>query len=129
MEALVSKEAVEELKAEWKRLWRDRIDDKLRAEGIASTEYVQLFVEKGTVIFATRNFRSLSLREILEQHGIMDAHRFVQPNPQVGGWGKFIRTSITGHGQSRRIRRSVGYVEEEKQRQQPKKGGRGWLHI
>jgi hypothetical protein len=129
METEFSKEQIEELKAEWKRLWRDRIDDKFKAEGIANTEFAQLFVEKGTVIFATRNFKMLNFREILEQHGVVDVHRYVQPNPQIGGWGRFIRASITGRGQARRIKRSVSYLEEEKQRQQPKKGGRGWLHI
>lgn len=129
METEVSKEEVEELRAEWKRLWRERFDDKFRAEGIANIEFARLFVEKGTVIFATRNFKMLSFREILERHGVVDVHKFIQPSPQSGGWGKFIRTSITGRGEARRTKRSVGYLEEERQRQQPKKGGRGWLHI
>jgi hypothetical protein len=30
------KELVEELKIFWKRLWQERVDDKVRAEGIAA---------------------------------------------------------------------------------------------
>jgi hypothetical protein len=36
-------------------LWKERFDDKVRAEGVANRDYSSLFVEKGTVIFATRN--------------------------------------------------------------------------
>ena len=43
-------ELVEELKIEWKRLWKERLDDKVRAEGIAKEDYSSLLVEKGTVI-------------------------------------------------------------------------------
>jgi len=128
MEVLASKEAVEKLKAQWKNLWHDRIDDKMRAEGIASADYSMLFIEKGMIIFATRNFRMLNLREILEQHKVANAEQFVSPAPSVGGWGKFIRTFVTNRNPHGRVRRSVQYEAEEKPMQQPKKGGRGWLH-
>jgi hypothetical protein len=128
MEAIAGKEAVEKLKAQWKRLWHDRIDDKMRAEGIASANYSMLSIEKGMIIFATRNFKMLNFREILEQHKIANAERFVSPAPSVGGWGKFIRTFVTSRKSRSRIRRSIQYEAEEKQRQQLKKGGRGWLH-
>jgi hypothetical protein len=88
-----------------------------------------LFVEKGMVIFATRNFRMLNFREILEQHKVADADRFVLPAPSVGGWGKFIRTFVTSRKPHGRVKRSVQYEFEEKQGQQSKKGGRGWLHV
>ena len=32
--SLSQKEMVEQLKVQWKRLWQERVDDKLRAEGI-----------------------------------------------------------------------------------------------
>lgn len=123
-------ERVEELKVEWKRLWRERLDDKVRAECVANEDYSALFVERGTVIFATRNFKLLSFKGILEEHGVSDVYRFVSPSPGVGGWGKFIRASVqqgrhTGKG--RRATRS--FVEEEKKPQQLRKGGRGWLHL
>ena len=129
MEALATKELVEQLKKEWKTLWRERIDDKVRAEGIADKDYGMLFVERGTVIFATRKFKMLSLREILQLHGIIDVDRAVGPSPSVGGWGRFIRTFIASQQSSKRRKRSRQYFEEERQKQQLKKGGRGWLHL
>ncbi len=128
MEALAGKELVEELKKEWRALWWERIDDKVRAEGIADKDYGRLFVEKGTVIFATRKFKILSFREILQLHGVVDVDRVVGPSPSVGGWGKFIRTVISSQQQMKRRRRAREYFEGEKQKQQLKKGGRGWLH-
>jgi len=128
VEPLASKEFVEELKKEWKTLWWERIDDKIRAEGIADKDYGRLFVEQGTVIFATKKFKMLSFREILQLHGVIDVDRVVGPHPSVGGWGKFIRTVIAGQRSSKRKRRAREYFEGEKQKQQLKKGGRGWLH-
>lgn len=128
METLACKEITEELKTQWKSLWRNRFDDKVRAEGIADNDYSLLFVEKGTVIFATRKFKMLNLREIAEKHKLVDADRVVQPSPDVGGWGKFIRTVIVGQRPVRRVRRAAPEVDEVKRRQQLKKGGRGWLH-
>jgi hypothetical protein len=126
--SLTQKEMVEELKVEWKRLWQERVDDKVRAEGIAVDDYCRLFVEKGLIIHATRDYKALSFREILEQNLIANVDRLVPPSPLVGGWTKFIRTSIT----SQRVRRSTRaslYREEKREKQQPKKGGRGWLHL
>lgn len=126
VDALQNKETVEELRKQWKTLWRERIDDKVRAEGIADKDYVALFVERGTVIFATRKFKMLSFKEILELHGVTNAERIIGPNPSIGGWGKFIRTMITPQKRGKQYRQ---YLEEEKQKQQLKKGGRGWLHL
>jgi len=130
VEAVVSKEFVEEVKRYWRQLWRERVDDKLRAEGIACVDYPILFVDRGTVIFATRDFKLLSLKEILEAHGVVEAEKFVPPSPYVGGWGKFIKTSILGG--KRRSKRGSGLRQRfacEPERQQLKKGGRGWLHL
>jgi len=126
--SLTQKEMVEELKIQWKKLWQERIDDKVRAEGIAIDDYSKLFVEKGTIIHATRDFKALNFREILEQHQIADAERLIPPSPQVGGWTKFIKTSITSQRKRKSTRASL-YREAEKEKQQPKKGGRGWLHL
>lgn len=131
MEALAVKELVEELKKEWRTLWRERIDDKVRAEGIADKDYERLFVERGTVIFATRKFRMLSFREILQLHGVVNVDRAVGPHPSVGGWGKFVRTVIAprkGSKGRKKVRRLRYFEEAPKERQQLKKGGRGWLH-
>jgi len=118
---------VEKLRVDWKRLWRERLDDRAKAEGIENEDYSSLFVEKGTVFLATRNFKLLTFKEILEGHRIGDVYKFVSPHPEVGGWNKFIKNSV---GRSRSIsHRATHYVlEEEKKHQQLKKGGRGWLH-
>ena len=119
---------VEELKVEWKRLWRERFDDRVRAEGIANQDYGSLSVDKGTVIFATRNFKLLNFREILEEHGIDETFRFVQPNPNVGGWRKFISSTV-GVRNKRARRAACRFDDDVKKPQQLKKGGRGWLHV
>ncbi|MCW4003647.1 MAG: hypothetical protein NWE95_07030 [Candidatus Bathyarchaeota archaeon] len=125
--SLSGKELVEELKFYWKRLWQERVDDKVRAEGIAAAEYEKLFVEQGTIIHATRDYKALSFREILEQHQVANADRFIPPPPQVGGWNKFVKTHITNQ-RPRKSVRVLLYCEEKREKQQPKKGGRGWLH-
>ena len=125
--SLPQKELVEELKVYWKRLWQERVDDKVRAEGIAAAEYAKLFVDKGTIIHATRDYKALSFKEILEQHEVENPDRFVPPPVQVGGWAKFVKVNITSHMKPR-SRRALLYCEEKKEKQQPKKGGRGWLH-
>jgi hypothetical protein len=126
--SLTQKEIVEELKAIWKKLWQERVDDKVRAEGIATADYSSLFVEKGTIIHATRDYKALNFKEILEQHQIANADRFIPPSPHVGGWTKFIRTSIINQ-RLRKKRRVEFYCDEKKEKQQLKKGGRGWLHF
>ena len=125
---LPQKEMVEELKVEWKRLWQERLDDKVRAEGIAAGEYAELFVDKGTIIHATRDYKALSFKEILEQNQVVNAERFIPPSPQVGGWGKFLKQNVTSNKPRRRSRAEI-YDEPLKEKQQPKKGGRGWLHV
>ena len=128
MEASGREEIIKELKKQWKTLWLERIDDKVRAEGIANKDYSKLFVEKGTVIFATRNFKPLNFTEIFERHKLIDADRIIPPSPHVGGWGRFIRTVIGSQKRNKRIKRTRQYLDSKKQRQQLKKGGYGWLH-
>jgi hypothetical protein len=126
--ATTREEIIDELKTQYKTLWRERIDDKVRAEGVANRDYSMLFVEKGTVIFATRDFKPLNFKEILDQHKVVDAERVVPPSPHVGGWGKFIRTEIASQKRHGRVRRTRQYLDDKKQRQHLKKSGRGWLH-
>jgi len=127
MENLADKGVVEEIRGQWKRMWRERIDDRVRAEGVACESYDKLFVERGTVVVATRDFKVLSLKDILELHKVADADRLVPLNPNVGGWGKFVRTHISsGKRVSVRVRE---FKVDEKKPQQLRKGGRGWLHV
>jgi hypothetical protein len=122
------KEVVEELRIQWKKLWQERTEDKERAEGIATSDYHDLFVERGTVIHATRNFKSLNFKEILEKHKIANADRIIIPNPNIGGWTKFIKMNVTNQ-RSRKRNREEFYCDENKhEKQQQKKGGKGWLH-
>jgi hypothetical protein len=127
MESLVDEGAVEEIKSQWKRMWRERIDDHVRAEGVACEDYDKLFVERGTIVLATRDFKLSTLKEILDLHKVANAERLVPPSPNIGGWGKFVRTHISGKRPvSIRVRE---FEANEKKPQQLKKGGRGWLHV
>ena len=126
--SLSQKEMVETLRIQWKKLWAERVDDKVRAEGVSTADYCDLYVEKGTIIHATRDFKALNFKEILKQHQVENVERVIPPDPHVGGWTKFIKVNITSQ-QPRRKRRADLYRNEKKrEKQQPKKGGRGWLH-
>jgi hypothetical protein len=124
---LKQKEFVDELKVEWKRLWTERLDDKVRAEGIAVDDYSSLFIDKGTIIHATRDFKVLNFKDILEQHEVENAERYIPPNPSVGGWNKFVKDNIKKQPSKRKITYEL-IVKEKKDKQQQKKNGRGWLH-
>src|SRR5512135_1594673 len=105
------KELVADLKVQWKSLWSDRFDDHVRAEGIASQSYAMLFVEKGTVIHATRSFKALSFKDILQQNQVQNSERYIPPHPEVGGWGKFVKTHINPVPRRRGLDRAL-YVPE-----------------
>jgi hypothetical protein len=119
---------VSEVKIQWNRLWRERIDDRVRAEGIASMDFDKLFVERGTVVLATRSFKQVTLKEILEQHKVADVERHLPPNKHVGGWGRFARTHLPRYESAGR-RRGFAVSEDLGKKQQLRKGGRGWLHV
>ena len=121
------KELVEKLKVQWKLLWSERFNDKVRAEGVSVSDYTSLRVERGTIIHATRDFKAISFKEILDQNVVEDIDRVVQPDVDVGGWNKFVKTQITGRGPQRN-KRALSDVPKKQIVQQPKKGGRGWLH-
>jgi hypothetical protein len=129
--AKAQKRLVEELKVQWKLLWSERFDDKERAEGISVGDYSLLRVDRGTIIHATRDFKALSFKEILEQHMIENPDRFVQPETNVGGWNKFIKKEITNQSPKKSGKRAASYISEKPDThglQQLKKRGRGWLH-
>jgi len=126
METNNMKEFVDELRTDWKQLWQNRLDDRVRAEGIANHDYSKLFVEQGTVIMATRDYKPLEFFDIVKEHLEFDAEKALPPNATVGGWGKFIRNNI--RNQKRSTRRFIPPKPTSKKGQQQKKGGRGWLH-
>lgn len=121
-------EFIENLRRQWKAMWRQRIDDRVRAEGIADKDYFSLFVERGTVIIATRKFKPPNFLEILQQHRLLSFDNPGPPSPFVGGWGKFIRTFLKRRRQTRRSLLQGPPKPRRKKGQQLKKGGRGWLH-
>jgi hypothetical protein len=121
------KKMVEDLKAQWNLLWSERFNDRVRAEGVSVADYATLRVERGTVIHATRDFKALNFKEIVEFNMKGDADRFIQPSSSEGGWSKFVKTEITNRT-PRTIKRALTYVPKKRRAQQPKKGGRGWLH-
>jgi hypothetical protein len=123
---------IEELRQQWRTLWLERIDDEVRAEGISSKDYLDLFVERGTVIVATRKSKTPDFNDIVQKHlssGQSDVSCGFLPNPETGGWGKFVR-NVLSKQQSSMKRRRDGLVETDKKvAQQLKKSGRGWLHF
>jgi len=119
---------VESLRGEWNDLWRCRIDDKVRAEGVASKDYPLLSVERGRVIMATRDYKPLDFEEVLQSHkprGLVDG---VPPSPAVGGWGKFIRTKLRRRAPVAKEKGREKPARDRGSGQQLKKGGKGWLH-
>ena len=113
-----------ELKAEWDELWKTRHDDQIRAEGVSSNEFERLFVNHGEVILATRDFKPLSFRDILEAQLGSDVAGRVEPDPAVGGWGKFVKNHLPKQKQVNRERPKI----EADLSQHQRKGGRGWLN-
>ena len=128
LEETSEKFKVEKIREEWRQLWFERIEDKVRAEGIAIREFPLCCVDQGTIIAATRDFKPLDLKEILSLNKVQNAERVLGPPPAVGGWRKFARTVL-----NKQKRRHHSYVLEHPLPKRVKnlhlkKGGRGWLH-
>jgi len=128
VETSEKKQFIDEFKSQWKSMWRNRLDDKVRAEGIADKDYSLLSVDRGTVIIATRKFRLLDFYELLQHHKLTGGGEIILSDPSVGGWGKFIRTALAAQNLKRQ-RRRVPQKPGRDIDQQLKKGGRGWLHF
>lgn len=114
------------LKEEWGLLWTERFDDRVRAEGVSVRDYPLLFMSRGDVIFATRDAKAPSFSRIMEvcaSQGLVYSR-----DPDVGGWGKFVRAELNKVTHSRARTYVNGQSKCEKEGQQLKKGGRGWLH-
>jgi len=119
-------EFLRRLKEEWRLMWRERFDDRVRAEGVAVRDYPLVLVDRGCVIFASRDAKAPSFSEVVDfwaSQGLVYA-----PDPAVGGWGKFIRNFIIRRSERRRIMESTKPSNGSCKKQQLKKGGRGWLH-
>jgi hypothetical protein len=115
------------LKEEWKLMWKERYDDRIRAEGVVVRNYPLLFIDRGHVIFASRDTKTPAFKEVIE---FWASQGFIySPDPTVGGWGRFIRTELKNPVHSRARAFANGQSKCGKEKQRPKKGGRGWLHI
>jgi hypothetical protein len=128
MDAEVPKVEVEKVKEEWRLLWRGRIDDKVRAEGMADRSFSLLAVERGTVIVATRDFKALNLKEILRSYNVQNVEQFFGPHPSDGGWRKFAGTVLKRQTRAQEFRVEM-LAERHGKSGQLKKSGRGWLHL
>jgi hypothetical protein len=114
------------LKEEWGNLWRERFDDRVRAEGVSVKEYPFLFIDRGRVIFASRDAKTASFSDAIEY---WSSQGFIySPDPAVGGWGKFIRTELIKQAHSRAREFNDDQAKKDRGDRQLKKGGRGWLH-
>lgn len=114
------------LKEEWGLLWTERFDDWVRAEGVSVRDYPLLSMSRGDVIFATRDAKAPSFSQIMEAYASQGL--VYSPDPDVGGWGKFVRAELNKVTHSRARTYVNGQSKCEKEGQQLKKGGRGWLH-
>jgi len=120
---------IQELKKQWNQMWRERVDDRFKGEGIAAKNYEKLFIERGLVVIATRDFKPLSFSDVVRKHvPQIDEQRLIQPNIHMGGWGKFARDFLPRHGSRTISRKRQTEREMENKSVPPKKKGRGWLH-
>jgi hypothetical protein len=116
-----------QLKEEWRLIWWERFDDRVKGEGVAVRDYPLIFMDRGFVVFASRNAKMPSFSEIARvwvSRGCM-----YSPDPRDGGWGKFIRTEVRKPVGSRAKAYRSGQCKRVGKKGQLKKGGRGWLHV
>lgn len=123
------RQLIKKMKAEWKSLWRERINDRTRAEGIANKNYAVLFVERGTVVHATRNFKPPNFREILKRHKHVGVSKIPPPSHHEGGWGKFIRSAITSRFNPSQKGKTLLLNKKLSRQHQLKKKDKGWVHF
>jgi hypothetical protein len=121
---------VEDLRKEWKGMWRARFDDKVRAEGIADKDYELLFVDRGLVLFASRAFKAPEFHEILERHLTPEVAEKLNPSPVRGGVRKFIKEYISVQKDSKKKMTEEARAElENLKKAQKTSKGKGWLHF
>jgi len=96
-----ARELRRELKVEWVDLWRNKYDDAVRAEDVSQREFEKLFVDRGEIIFATRDYKPLSFRDIVDRHLGSEMADKVSPDPAIGGWRKFISEHLPKRGRQR----------------------------
>jgi len=120
-----ARELRRELKVEWADLWREKYDDEVRAEDVSQREFEKLFVDRGEIIYATRDYKPLSFREIVDHHLGSEMAEKVSPDPAVGGWRKFISEHLP---KSKRMNKRERPGVKSDLTQHQRKGGNGWLN-
>ncbi len=113
------------LKIEWTDLWKKKFDDNIAAEGISVKDYSLLDVDSGEIIHASRDYKPLKFREILEKNLGGETTDRVDVDPQIGGWKKFARENLPRQEKKTiRERPRISYDASQQQRN----GGSGWLN-
>jgi hypothetical protein len=117
---------VEEIRIQWKQMWNEHFNDKVKAEGVSTNDYPTLLIGQGTIINATRDFKALNFKDILRQQKVENPDRY-QPDKYIGGWNKFIKNSIAAKtGKAKNPSKATPSKPSSKQ---TKKSGRGWLNV
>lgn len=116
---------VNEIRIQWKLMWNEHFNDKVKAEGVSTNDYPTLFVGQGTIINATRDFKALNFKDILRQQKVENPDRY-QPDKYVGGWNKFIKTNIVAATKTKNSSKTAPFKPSSNQ---AKKSGRGWLNM
>ena len=111
------------LKIEWADLWKGKFDDEVVAEGVSVRDYSLLDVDKGEIIHASRDYKPLKFREILEKHLGDEVTERVDVDPSVGGWKKFAREELPRREQ-KTVREPPKIHHDLSQHQ--RNGGSGW---
>lgn len=118
-----TKKLREDLNKDWSTLWKTKYHDKRVAEEISRKEFPNLFVKRGEIIHATRDYKPLSFSEILSRHIGSDMASKINPDPEIGGWGKFIKRNFRKNTQSKkRVKPQIKLDLSQHQR----KNGAGW---
>ena len=115
-----------QLKRDWAELWRTKLEDEVRAEGISSRDYWRLFVERGEILFASRDCKPPSFGEILEKNLGAETASKVSLDPSVGGWRRFAREHLQGK-KGMVVEREPPRVRSDLSQAQ-RKNGAGWLN-
>ena len=118
----------QKIQQQWRDLWDYRFQDKWAAEDVARKTYDLLYIEKGTVIQATKNYQPPNLSNILKLNEKTLRVRLTYPDPNTGGWHKFYRQVLAEQPRWRNniMKRKMARQNEKNALQ--RKGGRGWLN-
>ena len=111
------------VKGEWHDLWQSKREDEIVAESISLKKYTWLEIEKGEIVRDSRHV-GVDLHSILQRnYGIDEAAR-INPDPAVGGYGKFVKENLSKRRPSPREAPRVKVDLSQPQR----KGGKGWIN-